>query len=86
MHAWSSTTSPAARTRHRRPSVLSKGCEYSGMALDAEDLLKIILVLVLIWIVLELLGKIIGAISGLFGGVLGLLIALLIVLFLLDRI
>jgi hypothetical protein len=58
-------------------------------ALEAEDLLKIILVLVVVWIAVEIVGEIIGAFTALLGPfrpVLGLLIVVLIVLWLLDRI
>lgn len=58
-------------------------------ALEAEDLLKIILVLVVIWIGVEIVGEIIGAFADLLGPfrpLLGLLIVALIVLWLLDRI
>jgi len=61
----------------------------SRAALEAEDLLKIILVLVVIWIAVEIVGEIIGAFASLLGPfrpLLGLLIVVLIVLWLLDRI
>ncbi|WP_255198368.1 DUF7554 family protein [Halorarius litoreus] len=53
---------------------------------DAEDLLKVILVLVIIWIGLEILGEIVGFLFGPFSSILGLVVIVLIVLFLLDRI
>jgi hypothetical protein len=59
------------------------------MALDAEDLLKIVLVLVVVWIALEVVGEILGILAwilGPFRPFLGLLIVILIVLWLLDRI
>lgn len=58
-------------------------------ALEAEDLLKIILILVLIWIVVEIVGEIVGAFASLLGPfrpLLGLVIVALIILWLLDRI
>jgi hypothetical protein len=58
-------------------------------ALEAEDLLKIILVLVIVWIAVEIVGEIVGAFASLLGPfqpLLGLLIIVLIVLWLLDRI
>jgi hypothetical protein len=58
------------------------------MALDVEDLLKIILLLVLVWIILEIVGTFLGILGWLLGPFrpfLGLIIASLIVLWLLDR-
>ena len=58
-------------------------------ALDAEDLLKIILVLVIVWLAVEIIGEIVGSLAGLLGPfrpLLGLVIVALIVLWLLDRI
>lgn len=56
---------------------------------DAEDLLKIILVLVVVWIGLEIVGELLdflGWILGPFRPFIGLIIVVLIVLWLLDRI
>ena len=53
---------------------------------DANDLLKIVLVLVVIWLGLELLDFVIGALLGPLDSIIGLLLIVLIVLFLLDRI
>ena len=58
-------------------------------AVDAEDLLKVVLVLVIAWLVLEVLGELLDIALGLLGffrPFLGLLVLALIVLFLLDRI
>lgn len=54
-------------------------------ALEAEDLLKLVLLLVVVWIALEILGEIIGLL-GLIPNVLGIVIIVLVVLWLLDRI
>lgn len=54
--------------------------------MDAEAILKIILVLVLVWIVLEIIGIFIKMLAGPFSSIIGLLIVVVIVLFLLDRI
>lgn len=59
------------------------------MALDAEDVLKIVLVLVVVWLALEIVGEVLGILAwvlGPFRPLLGLIVALLIVLWLLDRI
>ena len=56
---------------------------------DAEDLLKVVLVLVIVWLALEVLGELLDialGLLGLFRPFLGLLVLALIVLFLLDRI
>ncbi|MFB6119265.1 hypothetical protein [Halosegnis sp.] len=53
---------------------------------DADDLLKVILVLVLIWIGLEVLDFALGVLLGPFSSIIGLLLVVLIVLFFLDRI
>jgi uncharacterized membrane protein required for colicin V production len=56
--------------------------------LDADTLLKIILILVAIWLVFEIVGEILhilGSILGPLRPLLGLAILLLIVLWLLDR-
>ena len=53
---------------------------------DANDLLKIVLVLVVIWLGLEVLDFVIGALLGPLDSIIGLLLIVLIVLFLLDRI
>jgi hypothetical protein len=58
-------------------------------SLEAEDLLKLILLLVVVWIVLEILGTALGLLTGLFGFVpelLGLVIIVVVILWLLDRI
>lgn len=59
--------------------------------IEADTLLKIILVLVLVWLVLAILNQtleIVGTILGLipFSSLIGLIIAVLIVLWLLDQI
>lgn len=57
--------------------------------LDANDLLKIVLVLVVIWLIVAIAEEFFDAVQELLGpfdGVIGLLIILVIVLFLLDRI
>lgn len=53
---------------------------------DANDLLKLVLVLVVIWIGLEVLDAIIGLALGAFDSIIGLILIVIIVLFLLDRI
>jgi hypothetical protein len=53
---------------------------------DADDLLKLVLVLVVIWIGLEVLDAVIGLALGAFDSIIGLLLVIVIVLFLLDRI
>ncbi|MFB6121737.1 MAG: hypothetical protein ABEJ68_11560 [Halobacteriaceae archaeon] len=56
---------------------------------DAESLLKIILVLVAIWLVFEIVGEVLhtlGWLLGPFRPLIGLVVLLLIVLWLLDRI
>jgi hypothetical protein len=55
-------------------------------ALDAEDLLKIILVLVVVWIAVEIVGEVVTTLLGPFRPLFGLLIIVLIVLWLFDRI
>jgi len=55
------------------------------MDLDAEGLLKIVLLLVIVWIALEVVDVILDVLLGPFRSILGLLIVVLIVLFLLDR-
>lgn len=57
--------------------------------MDAEDLLKIILILVVIWIAIEIIGEFISVLAflaGPFSSILGLIILVVIVLYLLDRI
>jgi ABC-type enterochelin transport system permease subunit len=57
--------------------------------LEAESLLRIVLVLVVVWLVLEIVGEFVGiatALVGPFRPVLGLLVVAVIVLWLLDRI
>lgn len=59
------------------------------MALDAEDLLKIVLVLVVAWLILEVVGEVLGILAwilGPFRPLLGLIVIVLIVLWLLDRV
>lgn len=56
------------------------------MTLEAEDLLKIVLLLVIVWIGLEIIGAFIEFIAGPFSSIIGLLIVIVIVLYLLDRI
>jgi c-di-AMP phosphodiesterase-like protein len=53
---------------------------------DADDLLKIVLILVIVWIALEILETVISFLAGPLSSIIGLLIVVLIVLFLLDRI
>lgn len=58
-------------------------------ALDADDLIKIILVLVVIWLVLEILGEVvdvIGDILGPFSSIIGLIVVVAIVLWYFDYI
>lgn len=59
--------------------------------IDAETLLKVILVLIVVWLVLAVLDatlSIVGTVLGFFpfSSLIGLIIAILIVLWLLDRI
>jgi len=57
--------------------------------LEAEDLLKLILLLVVAWLVIGLLGEVLELFTGLLGflpDLLGLVIIVLVVLWLLDRI
>jgi len=57
--------------------------------IDADDLLKLILLLVVIWIGIEILGATLGLLTGLFGllpDILGLIIVIVVVLWLVDRI
>ncbi|KPN29778.1 hypothetical protein SY89_00496 [Halolamina pelagica] len=57
--------------------------------LEAEDLLKLILVLVVAWLVIELLGEVLELFTGLLGlipDLLGIAIIVLVILWLLDRI
>ncbi len=56
--------------------------------MDAEGLLKVVLVLVLVWILLEIIGELLGILGWLLGPfqpLLGLVIVVLIVLWLFDR-
>lgn len=58
-------------------------------AVEAEDLLKVVLVLVVVWLVLEVVGEVLDiftALLGPFRPLLGLAVVVLIVLWLLDRI
>lgn len=58
-------------------------------SIDAEDLLKLVLVLVVAWLALEVLDTVLDiafGVLGLFRPFLGLIVLALIVLFLLDRI
>lgn len=57
--------------------------------LEAEDLLKLILVLVVVWLAIGLLGEVLDLFTGLLGlvpDILGLVIVVLVILWLLDRI
>ncbi|MFB6302818.1 MAG: hypothetical protein ABEH78_08165 [Haloferacaceae archaeon] len=57
--------------------------------IDAEDLLKLVLVLVVVWLALEVIDSLLDiafGILGIFRPFLGLIVLVLIVLFLLDRI
>jgi len=57
--------------------------------LEAEDLLKVVLVLVVVWLILEILGEVLELALGLLGPLrplLGVVILALIVLWLADRI
>jgi hypothetical protein len=55
-------------------------------ALDAEDLLKIVLLLVIVWIGIEILGELVDFLVGPLSSILGVIIIVLIILWLLDRI
>jgi hypothetical protein len=58
-------------------------------AVEAEDLLKLLLVLAVVWLALEVLEAVLDVFASLFGflrPLLGLVIVALIVLWLLDRI
>jgi hypothetical protein len=60
----------------------------SRAAIDADDLLKIVLLLVVVWLVLEVLEAFLDVLGWLFGPLrplLGLAVVVLIVLWLLDR-
>ena len=57
--------------------------------IDAEGLLKLILVLVVVWLAIELLGEVLELFTGLLGllpDLLGIVIIVLVILWLLDRI
>jgi hypothetical protein len=57
--------------------------------LEAEDLLKLVLVLVAVWLVLEIVGELLSVLGWILGPlqpILGFVVLLLIVLWLLDRI
>ncbi|QLH76581.1 hypothetical protein HZS55_04345 [Halosimplex rubrum] len=54
--------------------------------LDAETLLKVVLVLVVVWIAIEILDAALSFVLGPLKSVFGLIIVVLIVLWLLDRI
>jgi len=57
--------------------------------LEAEDLLKLILLLVVAWLVIGLLGEVLELFTGLLSllpNLLGLVIVVLVILWLLDRI
>lgn len=61
----------------------------SRAAIDADDLLKVVLLLVVVWLVLEVLDAFLDVLGWLFGGLrplLGVVLVVLIVLWLLDRI
>ncbi len=56
--------------------------------MEAEDLLKLILVLVVAWLVIGLLGEVLELFTGLLGllpDLLGVVIVVLVILWLLDR-
>ena len=58
------------------------------MTMDADDILKIVLVLVVVWLLVEIVAEVVGIFAWLLGPFqpfLGLLIVVLIVLWLLDR-
>lgn len=59
------------------------------MALDVEDLLKLVLVLVIVWLVVEIatgiLWSAIGIVTGPLKGIIGVVIVVLIVLWLTDN-
>ncbi|NHX37020.1 MULTISPECIES: DUF7554 family protein [Halolamina] len=58
-------------------------------SLEAEDLLKLILLLVVVWLAIELLGEVLQLFTGLLGlipDLLGIVIIVLVILWLLDRI
>lgn len=54
-------------------------------SLDAEDLLKIILVLVVIWLALEVLSLFVELLLGLFPAIVGIVIVALIALWFFDK-
>lgn len=57
--------------------------------LEAENLLKLILLLVVLWLVIGLLGEVLDLFVGLLGlvpDILGLIIVVLVILWLFDRI
>ncbi|WP_435119560.1 DUF7554 family protein [Halolamina sp. C58] len=57
--------------------------------LEAEDLLKVILVLVVVWLAIEVLDEVLGLFANLLGllpDLLGIVIVVLVILWLLDRI
>jgi hypothetical protein len=53
--------------------------------LDANDLLKIILLLVIVWIVVEIAATVLESILGLFPPLIGFVIVVLIVLWFFDK-
>lgn len=53
--------------------------------LDADDLLKIVLILVIVWILVEIVTTVVEFILGPFTAVIGLLIVVLIVLWFFDK-
>lgn len=53
--------------------------------LDADDLLKIVLVLVIVWILVEIVTTVVEFLLGPFTAVIGLVIVVLIVLWFFDK-
>lgn len=53
--------------------------------LDADDLLKIVLILVIVWILVEIVTTVVEFILGPFTAIIGLLIVVLIVLWFFDK-
>jgi len=54
--------------------------------IEAETLLKVVLVLVVVWIAVEILESLVDLVFGPFKSIFGLIIVVLVVLWLLDRV
>ena len=73
------------------PKALAASGRKGGMtrgAVDADTLLRIVLVLVVVWVALEVLDVVVDlalGVLGLFRPLIGLIVLVLIVLYLLDR-